>query len=124
MGETDEDLFYDAHLDLQERMQNPIMFHAKMMGNIMYLQQASWAIRCKRICTGRSQGSQQTCVDSNNWTLKKQNEVPDDIQIVPSVWSMQCKQSHNKCSQLTQRQIQPPQRKAILLNELFQVTCA
>ena len=26
-------------------------------------------------------------VDSNNWTLKKQNEVPDDAQIVPSVWS-------------------------------------
>jgi len=40
MGKTDEDLFYNAHLDLQERMQNPIMFHAKMMGNIMYLQQA------------------------------------------------------------------------------------
>ncbi len=38
--ETNEDLFHDAHLELQERMQNPIAFHAEMMGDIMYLQQA------------------------------------------------------------------------------------
>ncbi len=37
--ETDEDLFHDAHLELQERMRNPIAFHAEMMGDIMYLQQ-------------------------------------------------------------------------------------
>jgi hypothetical protein len=40
LSETDEDLFYDAHLELQERMQNPIAFHAEMMGDILYLQQA------------------------------------------------------------------------------------
>jgi hypothetical protein len=33
--ETPEDLFHDQHLELQERMQNPIAFHAKMMGDIM-----------------------------------------------------------------------------------------
>ncbi len=38
-GDTDEDLFHDAHLQLQERMRNPIAFLAKMMGDIMYLQQ-------------------------------------------------------------------------------------
>jgi hypothetical protein len=38
--ETPEDLFHDYHLDLQERMQNPIAFHAKMMGDIMYYDQA------------------------------------------------------------------------------------
>ncbi len=27
-------------------------------------------------------------VDSNNWTLRKQSKVPEDIQIVPSVWSL------------------------------------
>jgi hypothetical protein len=37
IGETDEDLFHDAHLELQERMRNPIAFHTKMMGDIMYL---------------------------------------------------------------------------------------
>jgi hypothetical protein len=39
-GNMDEDLFHDAHLQLQEHMRNPIMFHAEMMGDIMYLQQA------------------------------------------------------------------------------------
>ena len=39
IGKTDEDLFHDAHLELQEHMRNPIAFHAKMMGDIMYLQQ-------------------------------------------------------------------------------------
>jgi hypothetical protein len=28
LSETDEDLFHDAHLELQEHMQNPIAFHA------------------------------------------------------------------------------------------------
>ncbi len=37
IGETPEDLFHDAHLELQERMRNPIAFHAEMMGDIMYL---------------------------------------------------------------------------------------
>jgi hypothetical protein len=39
-GDTDEDLFHDAHLQLQEHIRNPIAFHAEMMGDIMYLQQA------------------------------------------------------------------------------------
>jgi hypothetical protein len=39
-GDTDEDLFHDAHLQLQEHVRNPIAFHTEMMGDIMYLQQA------------------------------------------------------------------------------------
>ena len=38
IGETPEDFFHDAHLELQECMRNPIAYHAKMMGDIMYLQ--------------------------------------------------------------------------------------
>ncbi len=38
-GDTDEDLFHNTHLQLQERMRNPIAFHAEMMGDVMYLQQ-------------------------------------------------------------------------------------
>ncbi len=38
--ETPEDLFRDYHLDLQERMQNPIASYAEMMGDIMYYDQA------------------------------------------------------------------------------------
>jgi hypothetical protein len=40
MGEMDENLFHDSHLQLQEQMRNPTTFHAEMMGDIMYLQQA------------------------------------------------------------------------------------
>jgi hypothetical protein len=40
MGETNEDLFHDSHLELQERMRNPIAFHAETVGDIMYLNQA------------------------------------------------------------------------------------
>jgi hypothetical protein len=29
-NETPEDLFHDQHLDLQERMRNPIAFHAEI----------------------------------------------------------------------------------------------
>jgi hypothetical protein len=39
MGNADEDLFHDAHLQLQEQMRNPITFHAEIMGDIIYLQQ-------------------------------------------------------------------------------------
>ncbi len=39
-GKTPKDLFHDQHLELQECMRNPIAFHAKMMGDIMYFQQA------------------------------------------------------------------------------------
>jgi hypothetical protein len=35
-GDTDEDLFHDAHFQLQEHMRNPTAFHAEMMGDIMY----------------------------------------------------------------------------------------
>jgi hypothetical protein len=38
-NETDEDIFHDSYLQLQEHMRNPIAFHAEMTGNIMYLQQ-------------------------------------------------------------------------------------
>ncbi len=38
--ETAEDLFHDQHLEIQECMRNPLAFHAKMMGDIMYFQQA------------------------------------------------------------------------------------
>jgi hypothetical protein len=92
MGNKDEDLFHNAHLDQQERMQNPFVFHAKMMGDIMYLQQALGKLDAKGICASCGQGSQVNGHgDCNNWTLKKRNEVPDNIQIVPSVWSMQHK---------------------------------
>jgi hypothetical protein len=88
--ETDEDLFHDAHLELQERMRNPIAFHAEMMGDIMYLQQALRQHDAKEFVQAVIKEINGH-VDCDNWTLKKRSEVPDDVQIVPSVWSMRRK---------------------------------
>jgi hypothetical protein len=60
MGETDKDLFHDAHLDLQERMRNPIAFHAEMMGYLVS-STSTLTARCKGIHASCSQGSQRTC---------------------------------------------------------------
>jgi hypothetical protein len=71
-------------------MRNPIMVNAEMMGDIMYLQQALKQPDAKEFV--------QTVIkevsghlDSNNWTLWKQEEVPEDVQIVLSVWFLRCK---------------------------------
>jgi hypothetical protein len=89
-GNTDEDLFHKTHLQLQEQMRNPIVFHAEMMGDIMYLQQALKRPDAKEFVQAvikKVNGH----VDSNNWMLQKQSKVPEDVWIVPSVWSLQCK---------------------------------
>ncbi len=83
-GNTDEDLFHDVHLQLQERMRNPIAFHAEMMGDIMYLQQALKQPNVKEFVQAVIKEVNRH-VDSNNWTLWKQSKAPEDVQIVPSV---------------------------------------
>ena len=69
-GNTDEDLFYDAHLQLQEHMRNPIAFHAEMMGDIMYLQQALKQPDAKEFVQAVIKEVNRH-MDSNNWMLQK-----------------------------------------------------
>jgi hypothetical protein len=90
LSETNQDLFHDAHRELQERMQNPIVVHAEMMVDIMYLQQALGQHDSKEFVQAVVKEINRH-MDCKNWTLKKRNKVPDDVQIVPSVWLMQCK---------------------------------
>ena len=90
IDETNEDLFHNAHLELQERMQNPIAFHAEMMGDILYLQQALRQHDAKEFIQAVVM-EVSGHVDCKNWSLKKRSKVPEDIQIMPSVWSMQHK---------------------------------
>ncbi len=89
-GDTDEDLFHDAHLQLQEHMRNPIAFHAEMMGDFMYLQQVLKQPNAKEFVQAVIK-EVHGHMDSNNWTLQKRSNVPEDVQIVPSVWSLQRK---------------------------------
>ncbi len=90
MGETDEDLFHDAHLELQERMRNPIAFHAKMMGDIMYYCQELKQLDASQFVDAIIKEINGH-IDNKHWRLPKQDTVPEDVQIVPSVWSLQCK---------------------------------
>jgi hypothetical protein len=88
--EAPEDLFHDYHLDLQERMQNPIAFHAEMMGDIMYYDQALQQPDAKQF-TNALVKEINGHVNNKHWTLVKQKDVPKEAQVAPSVWTMRRK---------------------------------
>ncbi len=88
--ETPEDIFHDAHLNLQERMRNPIAFHAEMMGDIMYLQQALKQHDAKLFVEAVVKEINGH-VENRNWDLVHRDTVPKDAQVVPSVWAMRRK---------------------------------
>jgi hypothetical protein len=90
--DTPEDLFHDQHLALQERMQNPVAFHAKMMGDIMYYHQALQQPDAKQFADAIIK-EVNGHVDNNHWNLVKREDVPEDAQVVPSVWSMRRKRN-------------------------------
>jgi hypothetical protein len=83
-------MIQDAHLELQERMQNPIAFHAEMMGEILYLQQALRQHEAKEFVQAVVMEVNRH-MDCKNWSIKKRSKVPEDVQIVLSVWLMGCK---------------------------------
>jgi hypothetical protein len=95
LNKTPEDLFHDQHLDLQQRMRNHIAFHAEMMDGIMYYHQALQqpdAHQFAKAVVKEVNGH----VENNHYQLIKRKNVPEDTQVVPSVWSMQ-----RKCSLIT-----------------------
>jgi hypothetical protein len=90
LNQTDEDPLHDADLEFQEQMRNPIAFHAEMMGDILYLQQALRQPNVKEFVQAVIK-EVNGHVDCKNWTHKKRSKVPKDVQVVPSVWLMQLK---------------------------------
>ncbi len=66
------------------------MFHAEMMGDIIYLHQALKQPNAKEFVQAVIK-EVNGHVDSNNWMHQKQSNVPENVQIVPSVWSLQHK---------------------------------
>jgi hypothetical protein len=87
LGETDEDLFHDAHLELQELMRNPIAFHAKMMGDIMSYHQALKQPDASQFVDSIIKEINGH-VDNMLWRLAKRDTIPEVVQIVPYVWSL------------------------------------
>jgi hypothetical protein len=89
-GQTVKDLLHDEHLALQDRMLHPIVFHAEIMGDVMYLNQALHqpdAPHFVEAVITELNGH----VNNKHWQLTKQSEVPPDVNVLPSVWSMRRK---------------------------------
>ncbi len=60
------------------------------MGDIMYLQHVLRQPEAKEFVQAIIK-EVKGHVDCNNWTLQKRCKVPEDVQIVLSVWALQCK---------------------------------
>jgi hypothetical protein len=83
---------HDFHLGLQDRMRHPIAFHAEMMGDIMYFHQSMQqpdAGEFVKAVVKEVNGH----IESNHWKLIKRDQVPEDVDVLPSVWSMRRKRN-------------------------------
>jgi ribosomal protein L13E len=91
-AELSPDEAHDYHLNLEERMRHPLSFHAEMMGDIMYYHQAMKqddADKFVEAIVKEVNGH----IDNDNWVLVKRSEVPQDQEVVPSVWAMRRKRN-------------------------------
>jgi hypothetical protein len=89
--EHDYDHLHNSHLDLQDRMRHPIPFLTEMMGDVMYLHQALRQPDSREFVEAVIK-EVNGHVDSNHWKLIPHTEVPEGMEVVPSVWAMQRKQ--------------------------------
>jgi hypothetical protein len=89
--EHDYDHLHDSHLDLQDCMGHHITFLAEMMGDIMYLHQALQQPDAREFVEAVIK-EVNSHIDNDHWKLIPCTEVPEGIEVVPSVCSMQRKQ--------------------------------
>jgi hypothetical protein len=66
------------------------MFHAEMMGDIMYYDQVFQQPDVKQFANAIVK-EVNGHVNSKHWTLVKQKEFSKEAQVVLSVWAMRCK---------------------------------
>jgi hypothetical protein len=91
-GQTEADLFHDSHLELQDRMRNPIAFHAEMMGDIMYFHQAIRQPDAGDFVNAVVK-EVEAHVRDKHWVLVKREEVPPDTDVLPAIWAMRRKRN-------------------------------
>jgi hypothetical protein len=65
-------------------MRHPITFHAKMMGDIMYFQQALNQPDAEQFVHANVKEVNEH-IKNHHWALVTRDTVPDNAQIVPSV---------------------------------------
>ncbi len=88
----DYDQAHNEHLALQNWIRHPIAFLAEMMGDFMHLHQALWqpdACQFVNSVVKEING----CVDQKHWLVILKEEVPEDTDIIPSVWALWCKRN-------------------------------
>jgi len=82
---------HDAHLSLQDHMRHPIAFLSKMMGNMHLHQVLCQPDSCQfedsviKEINGR--------VDCKHWEVTPRADVPEDTDMIPSVWAVICKRN-------------------------------
>ena len=90
--QTEADLFHDSHLELQERMENPMAFHAEMMGDIMYYHQAIKQPDAQEFVKAVV-NEVEAHVRNKHWELVRRDQVPSDTDILPAIWAMRRKRN-------------------------------
>ncbi len=81
---------HNEHLASQDQMRHPIAFLAEMMGDFMHLHQA---LRQPDACQFVNSVVKEIKghVDQKHWLVIPKEEVPEDTDIISSVWALQCK---------------------------------
>ena len=73
-------------------MQNPIVFHAEMMGGIIYFHQAIQQPDASELTKAVVKEVEEH-ICAKHWVLVKWEEVPLDTDVLPAIWAMRHK--HN-----------------------------
>ena len=82
----------DAHLSLQDCMRHPIAFLSEMMGDIMHLHQALRQPDSRQFVDSVIKEINGH-IDCKHWEVTPRADVPEDTDVLPSVWVVRCK--HN-----------------------------
>jgi hypothetical protein len=88
--EHDYKLLHNSHLNLQDCMHHPIAFLAEMMQDIMYLHQALRQPDAREFAEAVIK-EVNGHINNNHWKLIPRTEVPEGMEVVPSVWAIQRK---------------------------------
>ena len=86
---SDEEL-HDQHLELQDWMRHPIAFHAEMMGDVMYFHQAMRRPDAQAFANAVVK-EMNGHIKAKRWKLIKHDQVPEGIDVIPSIWAMRRK---------------------------------
>jgi hypothetical protein len=90
--EHDHDRAHDEHLSLQDRMRHPIAFLSEMLGDVMHLH-LHQALRQpdSRQFVDLVIQEINIHVDQKQWEVTPRADVPEDTNVLPSVWAVRRK---------------------------------